>query len=282
MTMASIVEQMTTVYVFVDDYLKAHPRATQWRRSHNRAPAFTDAEVITIALLKGCLGVATLRHAYRYVAHNQPTAFPRLCSYRQWLARLHALSAVVGQLVQVAGTWACGRERLYLLDSLPVPICKPIRHGRVRLLCDEGACFGKARGGWYFGFKLHLLAHHTGALLAAILTPANWQDQEVALALALSVQGGVGVGDLGYRGRTLARRLATEAQLLLLTPQAAGERNARRALLSRLRQRVETSLSGLWSRFLDRVYARSWEGLWSAIKLTLLHFNLCQAGLLPP
>lgn len=279
--MASIEAQMTAVYVFVDDYLKAHPRATQWRRSNNATPLFTDAEVLTIALLQGCLGVATLKHAYRYVAQNRRAAFPRLCSYGEWLSRLHALTAVVGQLAQVAGAQACGKEPLYLLDSLPLPVCKPVRHGRVRLLREDGAYFGKVRGGWYFGFKLHVLTHHTGAILAAILTPASWQDQEVALALALAVNGGLGLGDLGYRGRELAQRLANEAQLLLLTPEAAGERNPRRALISSLRQQVETSFSGLWTRFIDRVYARSWDGLWNAIKLKLLHYNLCQAGLIP-
>jgi hypothetical protein len=62
--MASIAAQMTAVYVFVDDYLKAHPALSQWRSSNNGAPAFTDAEVLTVALLQGCLGVATLKQTY--------------------------------------------------------------------------------------------------------------------------------------------------------------------------------------------------------------------------
>ena len=33
--MASIVDQMTAVYVFVDDYLRDHPHATQWRRANH-------------------------------------------------------------------------------------------------------------------------------------------------------------------------------------------------------------------------------------------------------
>jgi hypothetical protein len=38
MTIASIVDQMIAVYVFVDDYLKAHPAQTQWRLSPNATP----------------------------------------------------------------------------------------------------------------------------------------------------------------------------------------------------------------------------------------------------
>lgn len=66
----------------------------------NSQPAFTDAEVLTIALLPQLLGCATLKKAYELVRDNWQTAFPRLCSYKQWLARLHALSGVAGQLVR--------------------------------------------------------------------------------------------------------------------------------------------------------------------------------------
>lgn len=279
--MASIGEQMTAVYVFVDDYLKGHPQQTQWRRSNHRDPAFTDAEVITIGLLQGCLGAATLKQAYQFVAANCAAAFPRLPGYAQWLARLHALSGVVGQLAQAAGAQAACGEPLYFLDSKPIPVCKPIRHGRVRLLRDEGAYFGKNSCGWFFGFKLHALVHQSGAILATVLTPGNWADKDPALALAWSVAGGLALADLAYRGAELADLLREEAGLVLLTPAAAGENKTQRALISRLRERVETTFSALWAHFIDRVFSRSWEGLWSTLKLKLLHHNLCLAGLLP-
>jgi len=36
----------------------------------------------------------------------------------------------------------------------------------------------------------------------------------------------------------------------------------------------------LWARFVDRILSRSWHGLWNTIKLKMLHYNLCRAGLL--
>lgn len=279
--MASIVEQMTAVYVFVDDYLQAHPVQTQWRTSPNHAPAFTDAEVITLGVLQGCLGVATLQQTYQFVANNHRDAFPHLVSYGRWVARLHALSGVVGQLLQAAGDRLPCAERLYFLDSKPIPVCKPIRHGRVRLLRDEGAYFGKTSAGWFFGFKLHSLVHQSGAILAAILTPGNWPDQDPAVALAASIRGGWALADLAYRSPELAQTLAEEADLLLLTPASAGENKAQRGLISSVRERVETTFSALWTHFIDRVFSRSWEGLWCTVKLKMLHHNLCLAGLLP-
>jgi len=67
---------MTQIYCFVDDYFKAHPRRAGWRSSPNSEPAFTDAEVITIALMQSPLRVASLKQTYQITHRNFATAFP--------------------------------------------------------------------------------------------------------------------------------------------------------------------------------------------------------------
>jgi transposase len=146
----------------------------------------------------------------------------------------------------------------------------------VRLLRDVGASFGKTTKGWFFGCKLHVLVNAGGQVLSALLTPANPVDADAALALAWGTDGGVVLGDRASRAAELKALLAEEAEVLRLTPgDATGEQ---RALISSLRERVETTFSPLWHRFVDRVFSRSWEGLWSTIKLKLLHLNLSLAG----
>ena len=275
--MSSITEQMTCLYVFVDDFIKARPSLRAWRRSPNATPAFTDAEVLTIALMQGCFQVATLKQAYRLIANNFQDAFPLLPSYGQWLARLHALAPQVGMLIQHALPPL--DTRLYFMDSKPIPVCKPIRHGRVRLLREEGAYFGCGTSGWFFGFKLHLLTHHSGKTICAFLTPANWHDKDVAAALSQAVEGGTVIADRVYLSKELSASLAEEAGLLLITPRNCGK--AYRPLISSLRERIETTFSQLCERFVDRVRSRSFGGLWNTIKLKMLHLNLCMAGLLP-
>lgn len=279
--MPSIEHQMTEIYCFIDDYLKAHPQRAGWRRSPNGKPAFTDAEVLTIALLQGSFGCATLKKAYSLVRANWSGAFPHMVSYKQWLARLHALTALVGQLTQAARPADIEASALYLIDSKPIPVCKPIRHGRVRLLREDGAYWGKSTTGWFFGFKLHLLSHLDGHIRGGLLLPANLNDRDAAPALALLVDGGVALGDLGYESAPLAEVMADEAEMLLITPKDGGRlHDERRALISSLRERVETLFSKLCSAFVDRVLSRSWHGLWNTIKLKLLYYNLLHAQLL--
>ncbi len=187
----SIEHQMTEIYCFVDDYLKAHPALLRWRGSPHSRPRFSDSEVITIALLQGPLGVASLKQAYRLIARNWRAAFPHLPTYTQWVGRLHRLTRQVGALLEATCGHGSAEARLYLMDSKPIPLCHQLRHGRVRLMREDGARFGKTSKGWFFGFKLHALRHIKGRVMNIILTPANWDDREPALALNEGVDGGI-------------------------------------------------------------------------------------------
>lgn len=273
--MASIIDQMTDTYVFVDDFLKANKGLAHWRNSPNALPAFTDSEVITIALMQSCIGVDSLKQTYKLIRDNFASAFPLLPPYQQWVARLHRLSPVIGRLFESARI--VSRCKLYLADSKPIPVCKPIRHGRVRLLREDGAYFGKTSAGWFFGFKLHTLREVSGCIVDAILTSGNLDDRDPALELSQSIDGGILLADLGYEGPKVAELLAEESQLLLITRRDVPEK---RELHSSVRQGIETLFSQLWHKFIDRVFSRSWQGLWNTIKLKLLSYNLRHIGII--
>jgi hypothetical protein len=275
--MSSIVDHLTELYVLIDDFFLSHPALGHWRRSPHGLPRFTDSEVLTIALLQGCLGVASLKQTYRLVAHNCRAAFPHLCSYQQWIARLQALTVPIGALLETTAQVPAQSAAFYLIDAKPLPVCHRVRHGRVRLLREEGAYWGKTSKGWFFGFKLHILRHIAGRIVNVALTPGNWDDRVPALTLLLGVNGGITLGDLGYRGQQRAAEWAEEADMFVLTRAEAPEQ---KYLLAQVRQAIETSFSQLWYKFLDRVFSRSWRGLWNTVQLKLIYYNLRHAGFL--
>jgi hypothetical protein len=275
--MFSIEDQLAKLYVFVDDFCKARPDLAAWRQSPHQQPAFSDAEVLTIALLQSGLEVASLKQTYRLIAANYRAAFPCLCSYSQWIARVHALTTLLEALLRATPNLAPGTASFYLIDAKPIPVCHPLRHRRVRLLREEGAYWGKTSKGWFFGFKLHVLRHIDGGIVNLILTPGNWDDRVPVLTLLDGVAGGVTLGDLGYRGQQRAEEWAEEGDMLVLTRADAPEQ---KFLLAQVRQAVETSFSQLWYQFVDRVFSRSGRGLWNTIQLKVLHYNLRHAAVL--
>jgi hypothetical protein len=264
---------MTAMYCFVSDVLSARPDLANWRRSPNCHPALSDAEVITIALMQNCYQVATLKQTYRLIRDDFASAFPKLCSYQQFMARLNRLGEIIGHLVSLC--CVAGWLRLYLLDSKPLPLCKRVRTGRVRLLREDGAYWGKSSSGWYFGFKLHAIVDTRGQIWWGVLTGGNVPDRDVACLLASALDGGIGLGDHGYRSRAHQAEIDEATELLLITPSDAGQK---RSLVSTVRQRVETVFSQLWHHFIDRIYARSWTGLWTSVRLKMLFHNMALNG----
>jgi len=224
----------------------------QWRTSNNCQPPFTDAEVLTIALMQSYFRTPTLKRTFLLVLANDPQAFPKCPTYKQWLARLPQLTAALQALLQDLAQEKAHGQLFYLLDAQPMPMCHPLRHGRVGLLREDGAWFGKTTKGWFFGFKLHLLVTAKGLLINAILTPGNWDDRNVASALLQAVaSGSVGLGDRGYRRPALQDELFEEEGILLFSRADAEARY--QGLLCRVRERVETIFSQLWSRFATQV-----------------------------
>ena len=142
---------------------------------------------------------------------------------------------------------------------------------------EDGAHFGKTNKGWFFGFKLHVLRQVAGRVVNLILTPANMDDRVPAPDLLMATDGGITIGDLGYRGKEFQDLLIEEADMLMLTRADATDR---KKLLSQIRQQVETTFSQLWLKFIDRVFSRSWLGLWNTLQLKVLFYNLCDAGVI--
>jgi hypothetical protein len=275
--MSRILDQLTALYVFVDDFLTAHPNLADGPQSPHDRPDFADAEVLTRALLQGGLGVASLQQTYRLVAHNYRSAFPLLCSYPPWIARLQSLTAQISALLRITTRIPAQSPAFYRIDAKPWPVCSRLRNGRVRLLREDGAYWGKTSQGWFFGCKLHVLRHINGRMVNLILTPGNWDDRAPVWALLEGVDGGVTLGDLGYRGKQRTEEWAEEAGMLVLTRADAPEQ---KHLLAQVRPAIETSFSQLWYKFIDRIFSRSWRGLWNTVQWKVIHYNLCHAGVL--
>lgn len=149
--MKKILDKLTEIYCFVDDFLQNNRKLADWRRSNNGSPKFSDAEALTIALMQSEFGVESLRKTFTLIAENFGAEFPALCGYKQFIRRLHHLTPVAQQIFEQTASFY--RSEVYLMDAKPIPVCQAVRHRRVRLLREEsGAYFGKTSKGWFFGY----------------------------------------------------------------------------------------------------------------------------------
>lgn len=321
MTKVVVGELLTRVYVLVDDLLRSRPGYANWRRSNNAHPDFSDAEVLTIALMRPLLGLVSLKDAYRLIDGNHRDCFPALCGYKQWIRRLQPITPLLGVLLDATGqtgmrlqverrfdetsdllrfhaespqqqAWrrhgAELNELLFVIDSKPLPVVRQRRMASARLLRDDGAYFGVSSCGWYFGFKLHVLEHRgSGMVVNVMLTAANTNDRPGLQMCEHLPDGAIVLGDEGFNGDDAFDELAEDAAAIRVMPSdktgrtRPGEpRRFKHSIISTLRQSIETLFSQCCRRQIDRVLARSFNGLWAASLITLVAHNIQVAALI--
>lgn len=95
-------------------------------------------------------------------------------------------------------------REIAFIDSTPLRVCQNLRIPRHQTFADT-AGRGKSSTGWFYGFKLHLVANDQGGALTA----GNVDDLKPVPTLIKSVVGKV-FGDAGYLSRALTQQLAQQ------------------------------------------------------------------------
>ena len=101
------------------------------------------------------------------------------------------------------------------MDATALAVCRNQRIGQHRVFAGLAAR-GKTSMGWFYGFKLHLVANDCGELLACQLTPGNIDDHQPVPILARRLCGKL-FGDKGYLSRQLVAELLETCQVQLVT-----------------------------------------------------------------
>ena len=149
--------------------------------------------------------------------------------------------------------------------------------------CDYGADYGKcpSKKETYFGYKVHALITLEGYITAFEITPASTDDRAGLRDIVEHQSGIVILGDKGYVGETLVQELEKQGICLMALKRSNSKidwSKSARQLIFKLRRRVETVFSQLSEQLnVERVLAKSFQGLCTRITNKILAYNLCLA-----
>jgi hypothetical protein len=257
---------IVTAYVHLDDGLKA-----QHFQDDVRAQV-TTAEVLTVAVVAARF---FQNHHERALCLLQMVgAIPRL-SVSRFNRRLHqAQSALLALLDQVR--LARAPSGLYLIDTLPLPMCRRVRAERCTKVQGRGylgRCAAKRE--WFYGWRLHWVCDLSGFPIAFDLLPAVWHELTPLHYLLADLPPASRVlGDGAYVSQA-EEALALAAGAIHLIP----KRHARLArqnspeerwLLRRFRLTIETAHSRLEKMGIQRLFARTLTGFGVKVLASLL------------
>ncbi len=232
----------------------------------------SDVEVLTVAVL-----------AARYFGNHHERALcvlrltghiQRGLSISRFNRRLHALSEVLELLVEVL--LDLGREgEAFIIDSLPLPVCRRVRARRCRKvtgLAYYGYCAAKRER--FYGYRLHLVCSSSGSPVAFQVLPASLHDLHAVYSLTACLPSGALVAaDKGYISGPLEARVLADFGVRLVVARRKNmlpNTPADDAFIHTHRHTIETLNSQLESMGTQHLRARTLDGFLLKVHASLL------------
>lgn len=106
-----------------------------------RYPAkMSDLEVISLSITAEVLGIGSENLLFSILKTDYKSKFPHLIHRTNYNRRRRKLQPYISQVAQRIGQLIDPQPSLYILDSIPLPICQPIRIPRCKINKNDSEC----------------------------------------------------------------------------------------------------------------------------------------------
>ena len=171
-------------------------------------------------------------------------------------------------------------QQYFIVDSMPLEICKNARATRSRICKDQQGAFPNygfcaAQNAKYYGYKLHAVCSVDGIFENFDLAPASVHDVHYLKDIQQQMSDCVILGDKGYLSQQLQLNLFETVNIKLETPMRSNQTGFKTYpyIFNKSRKRIETLFSQLCDQFKIRQnYAKTFLGFKTRIlsKITAL------------
>lgn len=260
-------EYIVPVYAVFDDLAKAFLEPVKYN------PKMTVAEILTVAVV-----------AARYFNNNHERALimmyqtgyiapARRLSVSRFNRQVHKyadfLAFCLDSLLEL-----CRVGEAFVIDSMPLPVCKRVRARRCRKVRGQDYCgYCAAKKEKFFGWRLHLICTPNGIPVAFSVLPASYHDLTPIFELSAELPPNATLyGDKGYNYADGEHFLADEGLRLVPIRKKNMQSHpwADEYDLRLYRKGIETRNSQLESMALDRLHARTNAGFDIKVQASLI------------
>ena len=272
------------IYCLVDDAIKVGVLSIP--RRPGPAPACTDAELLTIALVRHLLGRRSENGFLDEIRRDWPGLFPRLPDQPEVNRRTRWLWGAFEQLRATCAA-AVPADPVQQIDTSAIPVKHTSRVRGADQWTGPGndltARFGRdgAHAEWFYGFRLAIRTDlGTRIVRAWSIVPAAAGERQIGADLVAGDAASIDalLLDKGFTGCRFASEMASAGIEVIIPPTRAQRQTMPRSLqrlIARLRNRVETSFKEITDQMdLARHGAHTFEGLLTRIVATLAAHTL--------
>ena len=241
-----------------------------------RVPRLSDKELVCINLTSEYMGIDSERDLFRRLPDCLSTRIERSVYNR----RRRKLFAFIEQIRQTASDAFNRFEDVYIVDSMPLEVCKLSRSARSKICRQDtysapnkGYCASQNTN--YYGYKLHAVCSAIGVFKSLDISPASVHDINYLKDIKHQLVDCTILGDRGYLSTQWQLDLFTDCNIRLDTPMRNNQTNYKPQpyIFRKAIKRIETLFSQLCDQFMiRRNYAKTFEGFKTRIlsKVTAL------------
>jgi len=230
-----------------------------------RAPKLKDLELISLALTAEFMSIDSENHLFRQIPETIKCKIERSVYNR----RKRRLANTINDLrMKIAGSFN-EFEKFFIIDSMPVEVCKLSRSRTSKICKDAEYCypnrgFCASQQMHFYGYKLHAVCSVSGVFQSIDLSPASVHDIHYLKDIREQLSDCTLLGDKGYLSSEIQIDLFNYANIELETPKRINQKDYEPQfyLFKKQRKRIETLFSQLCDQFMiRRNYAKTFERL---------------------
>lgn len=254
---------------------------SEFKSGVGRKKKMSDIEVVALSLTAEFMSIDSENSLFKQI---NTAAIPNLIERSQFNKRRRKLFLFCEQARMKLASYFLEFEDYYVVDSMPLEICKFSRHNRIKICKEEfetapSKGFCASQGNWFYGYKLHGVCSLSGVFHSLDITKASVHDVHFLKNIKQQMSDCVLLGDRGYLSSTMQLDLFETANIKLETPMRINQAGYKKQpyIFRKSRKRIETLFSQLCDQFLiRRNYAKTFEGFKTRILAKITALTLVQ------
>jgi hypothetical protein len=244
-------------------------------------PKMTPAEIVLVAIIAAKYFHNHLERALMVMKQIGYIPKERCLSISRFNRQLHQHQDTLEMCVQILLELAREGD-LFIIDSMPMPVCKRKRARRCRKVTGRMFCgYCAAKDEKFFGWRLHLIVNAEGIPVHFAILPGGLHDLTPIYDISYELPTGSKLlGDKGYNDQ-IAENILSEDGVFLVPRR---RKNMKRQHnweddydLRHYRLRIETANSQLENMGINRLKARTNDGFYIKVLASLFALWATQA-----
>lgn len=246
-----------------------------------RKPKLGNIELIALNLTAEFMGINSECQLFRDISGTFLASKIERSVYNR---RKRGLFPYIEKLRQKLSNAFNENEDQFIIDSMPLEVCKNARANRSKICKDvdyakpnKGFCASQQM--YYYGYKLHGICSLNGVFQSIDITPASVHDIHLLKDVKWNYSDCTLLGDMGYLSIDYQLDLFQSSQIKLQTPMRKNQFNYVKQpyIFRKSRKRIETLFSQLCDQFRIRQnFAKSFIGFKTRILSKITAVTLIQ------